>query len=141
MKWMLVHVFLLVCNSLLSQDATLSRMDQRKKNAMVTELNLTESQQQQTDSIFKVFAITLNDIEDSLKTAQRDTTIAEVDLNSMLRDFNQEKKDLRKLRDLELRRLLTPEQVKIHDEVIVPSKPQVLHFGVHNRADCNVCKD
>lgn len=138
---MLVHVFLLVCNSLLSQDATLSRMDQRKKNAMVTELNLTESQQQQTDSIFKVFAITLNDIEDSLKTAQRDTTIAEVDLNSMLRDFNQEKKDLRKLRDLELRRLLTPEQVKIHDEVIVPSKPQVLHFGVHNRADCNVCKD
>lgn len=140
MKWLCVHVFLLVCTSLLAQDATLSRMDQRKKNAMTTELNLSESQQQQTDSIFKAFAITLNEIEGSLKTAQRDTTIAEADLNSMLSDFNQEKKDLRLLRDLELKGLLTPEQVKIYDDVIAPSKPQVLHFGIHNRADCNVCK-
>ena len=140
MKWLCVHVFLLIGISLLAQDATLSRTDQFKKNAMTTELNLTEFQKQQTDSIFNAFAITLNEIEGSLKTAQRDTTISEADLNAMLSDFNREKKDLRELRDWELKALLTVQQVKIYNEVITPSKPQVLHFGIHNRADCNVCK-
>ena len=26
------------------------------------------------------------------------------------------------------------------DELIAPNRPAVLHFGIHNRADCNVCK-
>lgn len=53
---------------------------------------------------------------------------------------NQEIKDIREERELQIQSVLNPEQLAIYNEKIKPEKPQVLHFGLHNRADCNVCK-
>jgi C-terminal processing protease CtpA/Prc len=35
---------------------------------------------------------------------------------------------------------LPQELRKIFEQLISPSRPAVLHFGIHNRMDCNVCK-
>lgn len=58
-----------------------------------------------------------------------------------LKVINQQIKDLREERDLAIQAELNPDQLEIYTTRIKPAKPQVLHFGLHNRADCNVCKE
>jgi len=62
-----------------------------------------------------------------------------VQLQTKVSALNQKKKDIRDMRELDVRLQLNPAQLKIYDEKIKPVKPQVLHFGLHNRADCKVC--
>jgi len=53
--------------------------------------------------------------------------------------LQQRKKDEKDLRELRMREILTAGQRVIYDAEIKPVKPLVLHFGIHDRMDCNVC--
>ena len=40
-----------------------------------------------------------------------------------------------------LTKLTLPQELRVRfEQLISPSRPAVLHFGIHNRMDCNVCK-
>ncbi|MDG1766695.1 MAG: hypothetical protein P8H98_07870 [Flavobacteriales bacterium] len=108
---------------------------------MKSELNLSTDQSNQVDSVFLVFNEEFEQLDQNLQSVQRDTSLTEEDLLLRMQVINQEKRDLKALRELELKNLLNKEQLVIYEEKIQPQKPQVLHFGIHNRADCNVCKE
>ena len=132
-------VFFLIGNLLHAQETELSSVDQRKRDAMVEKLNLSEVQLNQVDSVFHVFAPKILSYDLELKTVQRDTTLTDKELSTRMIVIRQNKKDERELRELELKTLLLPEQVLVYEKDIAPTKPKVLHFGIHNRADCKVC--
>ena len=54
---------------------------------------------------------------------------------TQLKVLNQQIKDVREMRDLDIVKSLNAEQLQIYNEKIKPAKPQILHFGLHNRAD------
>ncbi len=132
-----IFILLLCSNQSFGQNAA----DDRKRSSMKRLLALSEAQEQQVDSIFNAFSKEFQILEEDLRQAQRDTTLSEEDLILRMNVSTQEKKDLKALRELELKNLLGPDQLLIYEEQIQPQKPQVLHFGIHNRADCNVCKE
>lgn len=57
-------------------------------------------------------------------------------LNGLL-DNQREAKDKR---DAALRTLLPMQTWSTFDRLLKPAKPAVLHFGIHDRMNCNVCK-
>jgi len=93
----------------------------------------------QLDSIVRLAASNIVFQEEEKRRVQRELN----DENMVMTEIkvkNQIIKDIREERDLEIQSLLNPEQLAIYNEKVKPQKPQVLHFGMHNRADCNVCK-
>lgn len=44
------------------------------------------------------------------------------------------------MRNAKINLKLPPDLRMTFDQLIAPNRPAVLHFGIHNRADCNVCK-
>ena len=133
----MVFIIILTGNFVNAQE--LSSVDQRKRDAMVRELSLTTLQQSLIDTVFMRYAEKLNDLDLRISDIETSGEFAEEDVVVRVSVLQQEKKDLRALRELDLKMLLQPEQVVIYDEKIQPNKPKVLHFGIHNRADCNVC--
>ena len=73
---------------------------------------------------------------DSLERAP----ISEDALLAQIVEARQEIGSCREQRKAAMRAVLPPSfQVKF-DDLAQPSRPSVLHFGIHNRLDCNVCK-
>lgn len=104
-----------------------------------TLVQLSPSQIRFADSLFFSKGEALKQLETELFTLQR-SNLPEDSIATYSSVLANKRKDLRNTRDLELRLALTPEQQIIFDNQLKTSKPQVLHFGVHNRADCVVCK-
>jgi hypothetical protein len=117
----------------------LSPADQRKRDAISEAIELTEQQAVMLDSLFIGYARELNAIDARIDSAEANPEISEDQLLVRINVLNQEKKDLKEVRELDIKSVLQPEQVAIYDEKVAPQKPKVLHFGIHNRADCNVC--
>ena len=122
-----------------AQETELSSFDQRKRDAMVKKLELSADQIVQVDSVFHAFSERLYSYDLQIKEVQRDTSFTEKEISTRLNVLRQNQKDERALRELDLRNNLTPEQLIVYEKDIQPAKHQVLHFGIHNRADCNVC--
>lgn len=116
-------------------------VDQRKRDAISEQLKLHPLQEQVLDSIFASYARQTNAVDVRLKAIERDPSLSEEQVVMRMNVLSQEKTDLRNLRELDVQAILTPEQKKIYAERIQPSKPAVLHFGIHNRMDCNVCTE
>lgn len=117
----------------------LSPADERKRAAMLDMLALNPVQQRVLDTLFTRYAAQMATIDEKVKAAERNAQLSEDDVLLRLNAATQEKSDLRELRELDIKALLTPEQRKVYEEKIAPSKPAVLHFGIHNRMDCKVC--
>lgn len=117
----------------------LSPADQRKKGTIFKEIDLTSQQEIMIDSLFVVYASELNAIDVRIDSLESDANLSEDQLLVRITVLNQEKKDLKEVRELDIKAALQPEQVTLYDEKVAPKKPKVLHFGIHNRADCNVC--
>lgn len=108
-------------------------------NKLRTELALDETQFRKADSLCTKAYLDTQLINKELQSLARSNATQE-EKNQKTAVNNQKKKDIREMRDLEVRMLLTAEQQKIYDEKIKPEKPPVLHFGMnHDRANCNVC--
>ncbi len=57
-----------------------------------------------------------------------------------LRAAQAEIKDCKASRDIAIKVILPSSLREVFEEISSPNRPAVLHFGLHNRADCNVCK-
>ena len=131
-------VLLLLANVGKAQE--LNAADLRKREAMHELLALNAVQQRVLDTLFTRYATEMAVIDEKVKAAERDAGLSEDDVLLRLNAATQEKSDLRALRELDIKALLTPSQRIVYEEKIAPSKPAVLHFGIHNRMDCNVCE-
>jgi septal ring factor EnvC (AmiA/AmiB activator) len=118
--------------------AQLPEQEQKFLVRLKTELNLSAQQNTAVEKIYTDKQKELDACDKSIKEFEQ-TLDNEQELQMKVSSLNQKKKDIREMRELDLKLQLTPEQLKIYDEKIKPSKPQVLHFGIHDRANCKVC--
>jgi hypothetical protein len=118
----------------------LQAQDSTYLNRFHTELKTSPEQKIKVDSIY-VAAATKLSIIDTETAAIQQSDLSEEEINAKVFQANQDKKNIREVRDLEIALLLTPEQRVVYEEKIKIKKPNVLHFGMnHDRANCNVCK-
>lgn len=77
-----------------------------------------------------------NDLQDSLETAP----MSESELLQALGPVRTALGECRASRSKDIRAALDSSARVAFDALALPERPRVLHFGVHNRMDCNVCK-
>lgn len=119
--------------------SVLSAQDQAKIKSMRAKLNLSEQQDLLIPSIYMHYH---GLIEDQKKIMSRVAEEPSVNEEERLKDLNMRSEFIKKLRDerdLNVELSLTPEQKEIYLTQIKIAKPQVLHFGVHDRMNCPVC--
>ena len=75
-------------------------------------------------------------VQDSLEAAP----IGEAELLAALGDIRMELGRCRSERTAAMRGCLSQDQQRAFDQLEAPARPNVLHFGLHNRIDCAVCK-
>ena len=119
--------------------SVLSAQDQAKIKSMRGKLNLTEQQQLLIPSIFVHYHELIEDQKKIMSIVAEQPSVNE---EERLKDLNMRSdaiKRFRDERDLNIELALTPEQKEIYLTQIKIAKPQVLHFGVHDRMNCLVC--
>ncbi len=117
----------------------LSAADERKRKALSEQLGLLPLQEQLLDTLFYAYAREFAALDAQMKAAERDPALSEEDVVLRMHVISQERTDLRAVRELDIKTILTPEQRVVYEERIQPAKPNVLHFGIHNKMDCNIC--
>ena len=119
--------------------SVLSAQDQAKIKSMRAKLNLTEQQQLLIPSIFVHYHGLIEEQKKIIGIVAEEPSVNE---EERLKDLNMRSdaiKRFRDERDLNIELALTPEQKEIYLTQIKIAKPQVLHFGVHDRMNCLVC--
>jgi parvulin-like peptidyl-prolyl isomerase len=119
--------------------SVLSAQDQAKIKSMRAKLNLTEQQDLLIPSIYMHYHGLIEDQKKIMSTLAEEPSVNE---EERLKDLNMRSEFIKKLRDerdLNVELALTPEQKEIYITQIKIAKPQVLHFGVHDRMNCPVC--
>ena len=141
MKYLLAVILsVFFCNNSASFQTNLTGPDKSYRELLTKELNLTDTQENLMDSIFEHYQVELLEIKterDSIESWVDDESqiVKEIDV------LNKKKRELTDDRDTAIKGQLTETQLTIFNEKIRPNKPSVLHFGIHNRADCTICKD
>ena len=119
--------------------SVLSAQDQARIKSILTKLNLSEQQQLLIPSIFVHYHGLIEEQKKIMSIVAEQPSVNE---EERLKDLNMRSefvKKLREERDLNLELAFTPEQKEIYLTQIKIAKPQVLHFGVHDRMNCPVC--
>ena len=119
--------------------SVLSAQDQAKIKSMRTKLNLSEQQDLLIPSIYMHYHGLIEDQKKIMSIVAEEPSVNE---EERLKDLNMRSEFIKKLRDerdLNVELSLTPEQKEIYLAQIKIAKPQVLHFGVHDRMNCPVC--
>jgi hypothetical protein len=119
--------------------SVLSAQDQAKLKSMRAKLNLTEQQDLLIPSIYMHYHGLIEDQKKIMSTLAEEPSVNE---EERLKDLNARSEFIKKLRDerdLNVELALTPEQKEIYLTQVKIAKPQVLHFGVHDRMNCPVC--
>jgi hypothetical protein len=119
--------------------SVLSAQDQAKIKSMRAKLNLTEQQDLLIPSIYMHYHGLIEDQKKIMSIVAEEPSVNE---EERLKDLNMRSefvKKLREERDLNIELAFTPEQKEIYLTQIKIAKPQVLHFGVHDRMNCPVC--
>ena len=137
MKMKLPILTVLLCISCFVA-AQLPEQEQKFLARLKSELNLSEEKFSAIEKIYSDKQKELDACDKSIKEFEQ-TLDNEQELQMKVSSLNQKKKDIREMRELDVKLQLTPDQLKIYDEKIKPAKPQVLHFGIHDRANCKVC--
>ena len=117
----------------------LSAQDQARIKSIESKLNLSQQQHLLIPSIFVHYHGLIEDQKKIMDTVAERPSVTE---EERLKDLNARSefvKKLREERDLNVELALTSEQKEIYLTQIKIAKPQVLHFGVHDRMNCPVC--
>ena len=136
LRIMFFILFISIANIDYAQE--LAAIDQRKLDAIEKTIELDVNQKQQIQVVFSKYAVLISDIDKQISNTQK-SDIPEEQIPLRVSAYNQDKKDLRDLRELEIKGILNPSQRLVYEKKIQPEKPQVLHFGLHYLANCNVC--
>jgi parvulin-like peptidyl-prolyl isomerase len=119
--------------------SVLSAQDQAKIKSMRAKLNLTEQQNLLIPSIYLHYHGLIEDQKKIMSIVAEEPSVNEEERLKDLNARSEYVKRIREERDLNLELALTPEQKEIYTSQIKIAKPQVLHFGVHDRMNCPVC--
>lgn len=140
MRHLVLHLSLLLLgiNFPATQASAQSERELAFIRNMESTLELSENQSKNVWAIYHDAALELDSLQGVIKTIEQ-SAIPEEQVRLQVLVMNQEKKDIKAIRDSEVESLLTEEQREKYLAEIKPVKPSVLHFGIHNRADCNVC--
>lgn len=141
MKFILscISVLLLLTLANVVNAQELSAADARKRTSMSELLGLLPVQERLLDTLFAGYAAELRAMDERIKAAERDPSLSEDEVVLRMNVISQERKDLKEVRELDIKAILTPDQRIRYEEKIQPVKPQVLHFGLHNKMDCKIC--
>jgi hypothetical protein len=105
---------------------------------MNEELSLSSIQKTSIIEVYHKTMLELDSVQQVIKVIEK-SAMPEEQVRLQVLVLNQEKKDIKEFRDLEVEQLLESEQLAKYKSDIKPDKPAVLHFGIHNRDDCRVC--
>jgi hypothetical protein len=83
--------------------------------------------------------ICISELKKELKLIER-SDASEDDIYMQMLNNKQKQKDCLEHRNASINIKLHSDMRAIFSELTSPFRPAVLHFGIHNRADCNVCK-
>jgi parvulin-like peptidyl-prolyl isomerase len=119
--------------------SVLSAQDQAKIKSMRAKLNLTEQQDLLIPSIYMHYHGLIEEQKAIMNTIAEEPKINDEARLEALNMRSDAIKRFRDERDLNIELALTPEQKEIYLTQIKIAKPQVLHFGVHDRMNCPVC--
>ncbi len=137
-RHILIAFLIIVFNNAIQAQSSLSEKDQRFLSKLSSELKLEEMQVKEITSLYQVAQIELDSLQKEIKHIEK-TEDDEKMVNLKVNVLNQKKKDVKEFRELELKLLLSPDQIVAYERDIKPQKPKVLHFGIHDRAKCQVC--
>jgi parvulin-like peptidyl-prolyl isomerase len=119
--------------------SVLSAQDQAKIKSMRAKLSLTEQQDLLIPSIYLYYHGLIEEQKAIMNTIAEEPKINDEARLEALNMRSDAIKRFRDERDLNIELALTPEQKEIYATQIKIAKPQVLHFGVHDRMNCPVC--
>ncbi|MFT4679646.1 MAG: hypothetical protein ACI84C_001261 [Flavobacteriales bacterium] len=131
-------LFLALFTVSLSMSAQLSEKDKRYLSTVRDTLQLSAEQVIELDKVYLFCKGELDKLQNEVDSLERYEE-SESLLNLKVNVLNQKKKDAKEQRELDTRGVLTVEQKLVYETKIKPQKPKVLHFGIHDRAKCNVC--
>jgi len=112
--------------------------DKRLLENIRTQLRPDTVQMQEIRQLIRLCSSEVAALETEKKKIQRESNDEEL-LQTQLLVFNQKIKDARDFRDIGIESILRTEQLAVYKAKIKPDKPQVLHFGLHDKANCNIC--
>lgn len=101
-------------------------------------LQLDSVQSGAVDSLYFTAAEEVQRIHEEIRAIER-SSASEDHVQAQVGELHEARKAVRLSRDEAIKGLLKPEQRAVYAEQIKPRKPQVLHFGIHDRANCQVC--
>ena len=81
----------------------------------------------------------IEDYNKKIKEVEK-SMVLEDEILERVTELYKRKKGCVELRNAQINLKLPLELRTTFNELIAPNRPAVLHFGIHNRADCNVCK-
>jgi hypothetical protein len=116
----------------------LSEQDKRLLDNIRQQLNPDQQQMETITRLVSLCSAEVAALEAEKKKIQQESNDEEF-LQTQLLVLNQQIKDSREFRDAGIEVLLRPEQLAVYKSKIKPDKPQVLHFGLHDKANCNIC--
>jgi len=119
--------------------SVLPAQDQAKIKSMRTKLSLTEQQGLLIPSIYLYYHGLIEEQKKIMSIVAEQPYVNEEERLKDLNARSEYVKRIREERDLNLELALTSEQKEIYLTQIKIAKPQVLHFGVHDRMNCAVC--
>jgi parvulin-like peptidyl-prolyl isomerase len=119
--------------------SVLPTQDQAKIKSMRTKLSLTEQQDLLIPSIYLYYHGLIEEQKAIMNTIAEEPKINDEARLEALNMRSDAIKRFRDERDLNIELALTPEQKEIYLTQIKIAKPQVLHFGLHDRMNCPVC--
>ncbi|MBM72417.1 MAG: hypothetical protein CL847_06505 [Crocinitomicaceae bacterium] len=80
----------------------------------------------------------IEDYNKKIKEVEK-SVVSEDEILESVTELYRRKKRCIELRNAQIHLKLPFELRATFNELIAPNRPDVLHFGIHNRADCNVC--
>ena len=119
--------------------SVLPAQDQAKIKSMRAKLSLTEQQDLLIPSIYLYYHGLIEEQKKIMSIVAEQPSVNEEERLKDLNARSEYVKRIREERDLNLELALTSEQKEIYLTQIKIAKPQVLHFGVHDRMNCPVC--
>jgi len=118
--------------------AQLPGQDERFLLELTSKLSLSEDQALHILALYEGVQVRLDSLDTEIAKLQQYGE-DEASISRLVPILSQKKKDEREMRELKLKSLLAPSQLLVYEGQIKPTKPAVLHFGIHDRMYCNVC--
>lgn len=137
---MMFRLTVLICllGLVVSGYSQLPASDQRFVDELSVKLGLTADQSEAVLSLYHSVQHSVDSLDSEIRSIQLNE--ADELAEQLIPVLQQKKKDAREMREITLKSLLTADQRKKYEDEIRPvAKPTVLHFGIHDRMNCNIC--